>query len=223
MDEQLRRSADFWRGLAVAALVLGVIGSFFIAVGAAQGPYGEGFDGVVFFTILIASLFGLTLSLGLFFMLSRMMEGMAGMLGLLARMTYGSHAVVAGGAQFGTPAPDAGPSRQTRPGRATSSEALIAGSRSSFGSAAWSASHRVPASGAKGWVRPASSLGSIEWVELPGGTELRVEGTSGVWAEVTDREGWTGSVERAVLEPLSNGTIVEPPSLEDDPFEPRKR
>jgi hypothetical protein len=85
MEERLRRSASFWRGVAGAALVLGIIGSIIIAVVVARGPYGDEFDAGVFFTILIPSVFGLMLSLGVFFMISRIMDGLAELIG------YGGH------------------------------------------------------------------------------------------------------------------------------------
>ena len=70
--------------------------------------------------------------------------------------------------------------------------------------AAWLPTHRVTAGGARAWVKPATPAGSIEWVDLEAGIEVRVEETSGVWAVVTDHKGWTGSVDRHSLEPLPN-------------------
>lgn len=68
--------------------------------------------------------------------------------------------------------------------------------------AAWLPTHRIAAGGARAWVKPATPAGPIEWVDVEAGIEVRVEGTSGVWAVVTDHKGWTGSVDRHSLEPL---------------------
>jgi phosphotransferase system glucose/maltose/N-acetylglucosamine-specific IIC component len=85
MEERLGNSAKFWRGVAGVTMVLGIIGSLIIAVVVARRPYGDGFDAGVFFTILIPSILGLMLSLGVFFMISWIMEGLAELIG------YGGH------------------------------------------------------------------------------------------------------------------------------------
>jgi hypothetical protein len=80
IENRLRRSASFWRGLAMVVMILGGIGSIVIAVAAGQGPYGEGFDTGSFVTVLFAALLGLLLSMGFFFMGGLLMEGLAELL-----------------------------------------------------------------------------------------------------------------------------------------------
>jgi hypothetical protein len=82
MEERLRRSAGFWRGLAWVAMVLGIIGSIAIAIAVSktEGYYGEQTDVGMLIGVLIGSLFAVVLSLGFFFMGTRIMEGLAELL-----------------------------------------------------------------------------------------------------------------------------------------------
>lgn len=78
-----------------------------------------------------------------------------------------------------------------------------------FDPVGWLPTHRVPAGGAKAWTRPTASDGPVEWVDLGEGVEVRLEETRGRWAVVTDRSGWTGSVDRGSLESLAGGLDPE--------------
>jgi hypothetical protein len=110
---------------------------------------------------------------------------------------------------YPAPTPPAPPALAPTHGRKIPVRRVLA-----FDSTAWVPTHRVTKGGAWAWVTPAVSGGSFEWVELPAGTELRVEETSGAWTVVTGSSGRMGSVDSRRLEPLVSETApraIEPP------------
>ena len=67
--------------------------------------------------------------------------------------------------------------------------------------AAWTPSHRAPAEGLDAWSAPDPS--SAQQIRLDPGLELRVEQTTGEWAQVTASNGWTGWVDARLLKPIA--------------------
>ncbi len=65
----------------------------------------------------------------------------------------------------------------------------------------WEPTHRVPAEGLDAWSAPDPA--SAGPVRLDPRLELRVEQTSGDWAQVTASNGWTGWVDARLLESLA--------------------
>ena len=96
MEHHLRRTADYWRRLAATTLVLGILGAILIAIGVARGPEGEDFDLQVFLNITAISVLALMLSHGLLFMVTRVMDGLAEVIGHLARLSSSTQPTPAG-------------------------------------------------------------------------------------------------------------------------------
>jgi hypothetical protein len=121
--EQLRRSAQLWRTIVGAAAVLGGIGAIAGSAAAARDFLGQ-FNAGAFFLLLLIYGVTITLSLGLFFMITRIMDGLADLIGQTRSQheaTMGTHPAAAG---MGSPAPT--PLRQSsRPEAAA--EPAIAG------------------------------------------------------------------------------------------------
>jgi len=66
---------------------------------------------------------------------------------------------------------------------------------------AWTPSHRAPAEGLDAWSAPDPS--SARRMRLDPGLELRVEQTTGEWAQVSASNGWIGWVDARLLNPIA--------------------
>ena len=67
--------------------------------------------------------------------------------------------------------------------------------------AAWTPSHRAPAEGLDAWSAPDPS--SARRMRLDPGLELRVDQTTGEWAQVSASNGWTGWVDARLLKRIA--------------------
>jgi hypothetical protein len=98
VEDQLRKSAGLWRGVAAVTMVLGIIGVVVIAIGVSkvEGYYGEETDVGVLVGVLLGGLLGLMLSLGFFFMGARIMEGLADLIGITRFQAHQTAAAIDG-------------------------------------------------------------------------------------------------------------------------------